>query len=174
MSCETEKKNPIKSKCNFRLVIEMLIKIPKIDTVTEQWFDTHSHTHTEPIFCFIFFFFNDSLSFEWNSDVIFDLEIWKPHCRIRYSITSHSLEYAVRCLMLSCICIKCLQNASCLKMKTWYTQNGSKTFENVQFEMRCDPMATISYTIELIYIPVLWFLFCIMFTLHPVKQKFVF
>lgn len=72
--------------------------------------------------------------------------------------------------MLSCICIKCLQNASHLKTKTSYPKTDQKLPK--MFNLRCDAMARTLYTIKLIYIPVLWFIFLEMFTLHPVKQKF--
>lgn len=68
--CLGGEKNPIKSKCNFRFVIELLIKRPKVDIASEQWFDAKTRRQISS-----FIFSSESSSYEWNSDVIFDLEI---------------------------------------------------------------------------------------------------
>lgn len=50
-------------------------------------------------------------------------------------------------------------------------KNGSKTSENVQFEMRCDGK-NIIYNQANLYSRAVVYFFLEMFTLHPVKQKF--
>lgn len=70
-------------------------------------------------------------------------------------ITSHSLEYGF--WFYHSFALNALETPLIWRQKL-RTRNGSKTFENLQFEIRTDGK-NIIFTTKLIYIPVLWFIF---------------
>lgn len=145
-------------KFNFRFVTELLFKGPKIDIIHSQ-VKTHRSAY--------------NIKFRFLGQAECHVEIlsyeWVFSCEHLYNnlIVFLSLEYEFWFyLVLSSICIECLENASFYLKTTTSSPNGSKTFGDVPIcnAMRCER----TYMTKLIYIPVLWYILCV-FTSHPLK-----
>lgn len=142
----------------------MLIKRPKIDSASEQWFNTKT-----PRQILSFIFSNSSEAYHMN-EIQTSFLIWKSRCCIRNLITSHSLENAFWCYRAFAL------NASKTPLiwrRKLRTPKRIKNFRKCSIwdAMRCDGKNIIHNQANLYSRAVVYFFLC-MFTLHPVKQKF--